>query len=263
MIINIIIITIVIIIFIIVINYQVEHFTDKDTNYINPNSLPPDYNHIYSTLPYDIKAKNDSMNIYDYGNDELNEKFISIFDIDLPKQINIIEGIEWTKWMTVDEIKYFTNLYNYYNNAIQLFNNKLKHKDLKLPNDNNDFKIIKHNLVRYKTAITNSNINLLDIELLIYRIKKPLARHIKVIVVCNGDFTSFLLVKIIGVVNENILYNNKVISYNELDNCYNEFIPERIVDYDIKSYVYDTEDKILHSEISNNLYNKLLKDLTY
>jgi len=262
MIINIIIITIVIIIFFIVINYQVEHFTNNDTNYINPNSLPANYNQIYSTLPYDIKAKNDGMNIYDYGNDELDEKFISIFDINLPKQINVIEGIEWSKWMIIDEINYFTNLHNYYNNIIQIFNDKLKHEDLKLPNDNNNFKIIKHNLMRYKTANNNNIINLLDVELLIYRIKKPLARHIKVIAVCNGNFTSFLLVKIIGVVNENILYGNEIKSFNEIDNCYNEFIPERIIDYDLNSYVYDTEDKILNSEISNNLYNKLLKDLT-
>lgn len=261
MIIKIIIITIVIIVFFIVVNYQIEHFTENNANYINPNSLPPDYNKIYSVLPYDIIAKNDSMNIYDYGNDELDEKFIKIFDIDLAKQINLIEGIEWSRWNTVDEVNYFSNLHNYYNNTIQLFNDKLKHKDLKLPNDNNDFKVIKHNLNKYKTAISNTNIILLDIDVLIYRIRKPLARHIKIIAVCNGNFTSFLLVKIIGVVNENMLYDNDIKSINEIDGSYNEFIPERIINYDINSYVYDTEDKLLHSEISLNLYNKLLKDL--
>ena len=264
MIIKVIIITIVIIIFFIVLNYQIkEHFTDIDTNanYSNPNSLPANYNQIYSTLPYDIVAKNDNMNIYDYGNDELNEKFITIFDINLPKQINLIEGIEWSKWTNVDDVNYFSNLHNYYNNTIQLLNDKLQHEDLKLPNDNNNFKVIKHTLNKYKTAINNKNIILLDIDVLIYRIKKPLARHIKVISVNNGGYTSFLLVKIIGVVNENVIYSNELKSINEINN-YSEFIPERIINYDLNSYVYDTDDKILHSEISNNLYNKILKDLT-
>ena len=267
MIIKVIIITIVIIIFFVVVKYQVkEHFTDNDTNtnYRNTNSLPANYNQIYSTLPYDIVAKNDNMNIYDYGNDELDEKFIKIFDINLPKQINLIEGIEWSKWTNVDDINYFSNLHDYYNNTIQLFNDKLKHEDLKLPNDNNDdyFKVIKHNLNKYKTATTNPNIILLDIDVLIYRIKKPLARHIKIISVNNGGYTSFLLVKIIGVVNENVIYSNDLQSAEEINNCFSEFIPERIINYDLNSYVYDTDDKILHSEISNNLYNKILKDLT-
>lgn len=265
MIIKIVIITFVIIIFYIIINYQVEKFTNKNENehnYINTNIISPEYNKIYSTLPYDIVAKNDIMNIYDYGNDELNEKFNIIFDINVAKQINLIEGINWSKWINVVEVDYYSNLHNYYNNIIKLIDEKLKHKDLKLPNDKNNFKIIKHNLNKYKKSLDNDNINLLDIDVLIYRFKKPLARHIKIIAVCNGGFTSFLLVKIIGVVNENSLYNNKIKSIDTINN-FSEFIPEKTIVYDVKNFIYDTEDKVLHSEISYNLYNKLLKDLTY
>jgi len=256
------IITIVIIFFLIIVNYQIEGFANKnENNYINTNVISPEYNKIYSTLPYDIVAKNDIMNIYDYGNDELDEKFKIIFNIDLAKQINIIEGIRWTKWINVDDIDNYSNLQNYYNNTINIFNEKMNHDELKLPNDKNNFKIIKQNLNKYKKSFDNSNIILLDIDVLIYRFKKPLARHIKIISICNGGFTSFLLVKIIGVVNETTIYTN--IKSIDCVNNYSEFIPEKTIIYDDKDYLYDTNDKVLHSEISYNLYNKLLKDLTY
>jgi len=252
------IVIIIIIVFFVVVSRQIENFTDKK-NYINNNSIPIDYFKISSSLPYDIKAKNEQFLFYDYGNDELNEKFISIFDIKLEKQINLIEGIEWSNWTSVNDVNSNPLLSTYYNNTIVHFKNKLNDDCLKLPNTNDNFKVINQSLNRYKVNKKNSNIYLLDIDFLIYRTKKPLARHIKAIAVCNNNYTSFLLVKVIGVVNECALSDN-LKSAVDSDN-YAEFTPEREVVYDPNDYIYDFNDKRENTQIAFNLYNKLLKDL--
>ena len=252
-------IIIIIILFLFIITKQIEYFTDK--NYINTNIIPPDYNKIYSSLPYDIIVKNENMKIYDYGNDELNEKFIDIFNINENSQINFIEGINWSKWININNITYLSLLSIYYNNTINYFNEKLNDNSLKLPNNNDNFFIINKSLNRYKKDINNENIYLLDIDVIIYRKNKPLARHIKILSVCNNTSTNFLLVKIIGVINENSLYNNNIKSANENYNLA-EYIPEKNINYDLNSYIYDNDDKINNSQISLSLYNKLLKDLT-
>jgi len=258
MIIKLVIIIVIIVIFLIVVTKQIENFTDK--NYINTNINPPDYNKIYSSLPYDIKVKNENMVIYDYGNDELNDKFNIIFNINPSKQINLIEGINWSKWIDNNEINYLSLLGTYYNNTINNFKEKLKDNSLKLPNNNDNFNIINQTLNRYKIALNNKNIYLLDIDIIIYRNKKPLARHIKIISVCNNNYTTFLMIKIIGVINECSLNDDKLKSASE-NNSLAEFIPEREIVYDMNSYIYDIDDKIVNSQISYNLYNNLLKDL--
>jgi len=249
----------VIILFLFIITKQIENFTDK--NYINTNIIPPDYNKIYSSLPYDIIAKNENMKIYDYGNDELNQKFIDIFNINENNQINFIEGINWSDWNNINNITYLSLLSIYYNNTIKYFKDKLESECLKLSNNNDNFFIIDKSLNRYKKDLNNNNNYLLDIDVIIYRKNKPLARHIKILSVCTNNSTIFLMVKIIGVINENCLYNNKLKSANENNNLA-EYIPERKIIYDINSYIYDNDDKINNSEISLNIYNKLLKDLT-
>lgn len=257
--IKLIIVIIVIIIFFVVVSKQVEKFSDIKS-YVNTNKMPIDYFKINSSLPYDIKSKNENSLIYDYGNDELDEKFIVVFNIQLEKQINLIEGIEWSNWRTVTDLNYDTLLATYYNNTIVHFKNKLNEDCFKLPTTTTNFKILHQTLNRYKISKNNKNIYLLDIDFLIYREKKPLARHVKAIVVCNNNYTSFLMVKVIGVVNESALHNNNLISATDND-VYAEFMPEREIIYDPNDYIYDFNDKREKSQIAYNLYNKLLKDL--
>ena len=66
-----------IIIFYLILFKEIEKFSTK--NYINTNEIPENYNKIYSQLPYDIKIKNDISKYYDYGNDEMNDKFNQVF----------------------------------------------------------------------------------------------------------------------------------------------------------------------------------------
>lgn len=260
---KIIVIIIIIIAFFFVIRYQVEKFSNK--NYINDNRYNTKFNKIYSCLPYDIKVKNDNLLIYDYGNDELNEKFSVLFDLNnTDKQIKIIEGIKWTNWNNPDDLSYISPLGTYYSTIITIIEKAVKNDIFNLPNpkDNidNDYKIIDKSLNKYKKGI-DKDYYMLDIDIIIHRDGKPLGRHIKIIGVCNPLKTEFLMVKVIGVINEDELIKNKI-NPATFDNNYVEFIPERVIVYDDNAFIYDMDDKRANSQVSYNLYNKLLKDLT-
>ena len=281
MIIKIIIILIIIFIFYLSLFTIIEKFSN---NYINTNEISRDYNkNLYSSLPYDITVKYDNMNIYDYGNDELNIKFIKVFNTTYQKEIKYIEGIEWSNWMN--------NTYPYMsiiNEFIYILNTN---KEFRLKTHNDKFIIINHKLNRYKISKDGNNY-LLDIDVIIYRPHRPTGKHIKIICVTSqGMPVEYLLVKVIGVItqkdiydyntkdnynsyepnknyfhysssreNENLLYT-PAIDVNINDGEYMEYIPEKIIAYDLKDFIYDPVDKLTHSAIQFNLYNKLLKDL--
>jgi hypothetical protein len=245
-----------IVIFLIYINYQIEGFS-CNKNYTNTNINKFSYeNPIKSSLPYDIIIKDKNNKMYDLGNDELNLIFKEIFNINLSKVISLIEGINWSKWNNIDELNQTSRLYNYYLNIIQDFKKSLNNSSLII--DGIIYNIISKKLNRYKFSIDNPNIYLLDLNIVIYRPNRPLAKDIKIIAICNGVYTNFLLVKVIGVIPECNLKSE--IPIKDDDN-YSEFIPTEIINYDMNSFIYDTNDKLANSQAEYNLYNKLLKDL--
>lgn len=258
MIIKLIIIISIIIVFVILISYQIEGFSIK--NYINTNIISPEYMKIYSYLPYDIISKNKENNIYDFGNDELNELLKKKFKINYNKIITLTEGFTWSKWMEIIELKQTSKLYNYYYNVLEDFNNMLSDSSFII--ENIGYTIIRHHLNRYKIANENKNTYLLDISVLIYREKRPLAKHIQILCICNNIYTNFLMVKVIGVVPECQLKSSiNNYDFNNSKNNYSHFIPIEYVDYDLNSFIYDTNDKLANSQVELILYNKLLKDL--
>ena len=258
MILKLIIITILILSLFYLLHISLENFSNK--NYINTEIIPFEYNQIYSSIPYDIKLKNENSAFYDYGNDELNEKFAKIFDINNDKLIKYAEGVEWTKWILVNESNYSNKLDSYSNLIINEFNKKLDNPELKLKNNPN-FKLIKNKLNRYKTSTDDGDIVLMDIDIIIYRQNRPLARHIKILAVSNGIYVNFLFIKVIGVINECNL-NETLIPF-DLNNkdLYTEFVNDKYILYDLNSFIYDTNDRLVNSSIQSQLYYKLLKDL--
>jgi hypothetical protein len=258
MILKLIIITILILSLFYLLHISLENFSNK--NYINTEIIPFEYNQIYSSVPYDIKLKNENSAFYDYGNDELNEKFAKIFDINNDRLIKYAEGVEWTKWILVNESNYSNKLDSYSNLIINEFNKKLDNPELKLKNNPN-FKLIKNKLNRYKTSTDDGDIVLMDIDIIIYRQNRPLARHIKILAVSNSIYVNFLFIKVIGVINECNL-NETLIPF-DLNNkdLYTEFVNDKYILYDLNSFIYDTNDRLVNSSIQSQLYYKLLKDL--
>ena len=254
-------------------------------NYINTNEISRDYNKIYSSLPYDITIKYDNMNSFDYGNDELNMKFLKVFDINYKKEIKYIEGIEWMEW---NKDKSYNYLY-IINDFINILNTN---KEFRLKTYDDKFKVIKHILNRYKISEDGSRY-LLDIDIIIYRPHRPLGRHIKIIcVISSGRPIEYILIKVIGVITQKDIFDSdnryKYKSYESVDrpyfnysserenegllympnidvdmkdSKYMEYIPEKIINYDLNKFIYDPVDKLTESAIQSQLYNNLLKDL--
>lgn len=231
---------------------SVEKFSNK--NYINTEEIPLEYNKIYSSIPYDIKIKNENSSYYDYGNDELNEKFIKVFNINQKNLIKMVEGIEWTEWKIINDDQHI----NYSNKIMKEFNKKINNDIFKIKN-NPDYIIIKNNINRLKSSINNNKIKLLDIDVIIYRPNRPLARHIKILAVSNNYYVNFLMIKVIGVIKEcdlkiDLQSSNDIIEYTE-------YYPDKKILYDMNSFIFDTNDKLVNSEIEYQLYQKLLKEL--
>lgn len=233
---------------------SLEKFSNK--NFTNSEEIPIEYNQIYSSIPYDITLKNEKSSYYDYGNDELNEKFIKEFNINQENLIKMIEGIEWREWTNNIE----DNIINkYYKRVMKEFEKKINNKIFRINDYNSKYKIINNKLIRYKTSIDNNKIILLDIDVIIHRNNKPLARHIKIIAVSNSIYVNFLMIKVIGVIKECDL-TTQLKSINDIKN-YTEYIPEKQILYDKNSFIFDTNDKLVNSEIEYQLYQKIFKEL--
>ena len=255
MILKILIIVIIIIIFYLIINNNIDYFTN---NYRNSNEYPWERNDINSTIPYDIKLKNNKSNLYEYGNEEYEKKLKDIFNVSTNNTITAVESSEWSKWTKPDKSikQYYNNIYKYIYNKIN--NNVL----LKLPNDiNNNIMINKDKLLRIKKNKDDFSYYMFDIEMVLYRDKKPLGKHCKFIVVSNNIEFYVIFIKIIGVITENDLINT-TIKPNDLlcENNYSCFDPIKKVIPDMNSYIYDGTDKLLNSEIEYNIYKKLLDE---
>ena len=253
---KILIIILILLIFYYIININIETFATKQ--YTNTNEYSWERNNINSSLPYDIILQNNKNLYYDYGNDELDDKFNKIFNINNEKIIKTIEGMEWSKWILASTSKNKKILDNYFNKFLIYFNTIITSEYFDLPDNNDKYNIKEYILRRYKSS-NNDNTLLLDIELLIYRKNKPLARHIKILVITNGIYNNVIMAKVIGVINE----CNLTKKYETLDgkNNYQKFEPEFTYKYDMNSFIYDTNEKLVHSAIEYNLYNKLLKEL--
>lgn len=283
MIIKLIIIIIFIFVFYLAIFYVMEKFTD---NYRNINEYPQDYNKsLRSSLPYDIIIKNEFTNTYDYGNDELNTKFIKVFDITYQKEIKYIEGVQWSPWNNNTSYPYIPIIREF----ITIVNTS---HEFRLKNFDDNFEIVRHMLKRFKMSMTGEKY-LLDIEVVIYRRHRPTARHIKIICVSSqASPNEYLMVKVIGVIsqkdifeydnkykyksyetiqkphfqyssqreNEGLLYLPSIDSTIDND-IYMEYIPEKIINYNLNEFIYDPNDTLTNNAIQSNLYNKLLKDL--
>jgi len=240
---------------------------NKYKNYTNKNEYSPDRFNINSSIPYDIIVKNDKNKLYDYGNDEINQKLLKICEIDSIKIIKMIEGIKWSKWKKPN-----TYLNDYYNKFILFFRDIIQDEIFDLPQNSKDkYEIYQHKFIKYKYNINSSKTILLNVELIIYRNNRPLAKHLKILVITNGIYYNIILAKVIGVIKECDLNKNKLDYYNNINSNYYEYkinddYDERYIskfklNYDMNNFIFDNNEKLEHSRIEYNMYNKLFKDL--
>jgi hypothetical protein len=174
--------------------------------------------------------------------------------------ITIIEGNSWSEWSNKINNKY--KILNYYNKIYNFINDKINNSSLlDLPNNNSNKIIIsKDKLISYKYNLHNTNYYMFNIEMVLYRTKKPLGKHVRFIVISNNNTINIVNSKIIGVLNEDNILSKDFTAFQK-DEKYSDFINSEIKYYDFKSYKYDDniyDEKKVNEEINNILYQKLL-----
>jgi hypothetical protein len=255
---KIIIIILLLLIFYYIITINIEKFISS--NYTNTNEYPWERYNINSKLPYDITLKNNTNLFYDIGNDELDEKLKTAFNINSEKIILYIEGVEWSKWIPAKLAKNKRNLNNYFTNFINYFKKIIRLPLFDLPNDiNNRYKIKNNVLLKYKYNKKNTKELLMEIDIVISRQNKPLSKHIKFLTITDGNYNKIVMANVVGVVDQFEL-SKTYGSINDSKN-YQYFEPEFNYKYDMNDYILDTNDKLVSSQVEYNLYNKLLKEL--
>ena len=126
--------------------YNIEKFNNP--NYNNTNELSTNFSKFRSCLPYDITYKNDKSNFYDFGNDELNEKFKKVLKINYQKEIKFIEGYEWSNWISTKPPN------SSYQFIINNFRGILNNKEFSVNNQHYEIKSHKFNRYKYNLKIS-------------------------------------------------------------------------------------------------------------
>lgn len=271
-------------IFIILSNRCIEQFKelekDEEYNayntrlsYRNTNELPWERHEIYSSIPQDITVKYKDAYYYEYGNEEYERKLREIFKNNCNKLIMVVEGTNWSKWINPKKNNKPDILLSYYNNIYNFIYESINNSDiLNLPNNDsshNKIQIVHDILRRYRFNTDDPSYLLFDIDLVLYREGKLQGKHFKFFVMYNNKSINVVALKLIGVVSEDNIIMHPVLANDQNDKLnkdFDIFIPQKnlekpsynkLTDYDT---IYSNTDKLVNSDIENQLYNKLLAD---
>jgi len=244
-------------------------------NYINKgtsDSLPWEHHAISSIYPVDISINNTDNYYYEYENAIYETKLRNIlYKNDINNLIKNTEGIDWSDWIYPENFDRKDRLLAYYNKIYDMINTKINaSSELKFNNETDKYKIqIVHDVFkRYKLNIANPYEYLFDIDMLLYREGKINGKHINIIVKTDGDNIDFVIVKILGIVNQDNIYLFPILANdrtNDIDNVnYTPFISTT----NFKSYLTETENEsyMTSTDFSSNekiesiLYNKIINN---
>lgn len=252
---------------------EVYNASNTRLSYRNTNELPWERHEIYSSIPQDITVKYKDAYYYEYGNEEYERKLREIFKNNCNKLIMIVEGTNWSKWINPKKNNKPDILLSYYNNIYNFIYESINNSDvLNLPNNDsshNKIQIVHDILRRYRFNTDDPSYLLFDIDLVLYREGKLQGKHFKFFVMYNNKSINVVALKLIGVVSEDNIIMHPVLANDQNDKLnkdFDIFIPQKnlekssnnkLTDYDT---IYANTDKLVNSEIENQLYYKLLAD---
>jgi len=256
-----------------------QHFTNivKPVNtriaYYNISDYPWDRHSINSSIPYDVKVKEDAKNAfyYEFDNDTYDKKLKEVFKSPCEELVIATEGSKWSKWINPKKLvnqSEIDKLVRYYNVILSVIYKSLNENTvMDLPGDTIKRKIqIVHDIMnRYRYNQDNTNYLLFDIDMIFYREGKLQGKHIKIFAITNGVSVNVIAIKVIGVISEdNIVLFPYVGSdaTNKLD--FDIFIPEGRAREMIKRKKIDSLiDTNVSEEVENIMYKKLLEEYDY
>lgn len=260
-------------------HYDNEGFTDvndddviKPVNtrisYYNIGEYPWNRHTIISSIPYDIKSKEDAPNApyFEMDNETYNQKLKDVFQSSNEQLIVALEGSKWSNWInprSIENKQVLDRLNKYYSTITGVINEHLN----RMPTDGVNKKIqVVHDLMRkYKYNKSNNDYYLFDIEMIFYREGKIQGKHIKCYAITNGKEVYIIVIKIIGVISEDNIMLFPYVANDTLNSLeFDIFIPEQQMD-DVrkKADIDSTNDAIVKRELENILYQKLIDNYNY
>ncbi len=286
---------IVIMYFIIVKNYlnseSIEKFslTSSSVNYDNPfkyrasntrimynntGELPWNRHIINSSIPYDIEIKTEAENVYyfEYDNETYTNKLKELFKSNCEEIIIAVEGNKWNNWENPKKLNdqlLKDKLLSHYDKIMEFIENRLKSSQIMdLPGYDKKIKIqVVHDvMLRYRINSDDSNYIMYDIDMILYRSGKFQGKHVKLVVITNGNAINIILAKIIGVISEDRIVLHPYRGYDFMNSTkFNQFVPMKygMIDTDVKASrdnAFELSDEYMNSEIEKIMYNKLLAE---
>lgn len=289
------IVIIVIMYFVIIKNYlnseSIENFslTSSSVNYDNPfkyrasntrimynntGELPWNRHLINSSIPYDIEIKREAENVYyyEYDNETYANKLKELFKSNCEELIIAVEGNVWNDWENPKKLNdqlLKNKLLSYYDKIMEFIENRLKTSQIMdLPGYDKKIKIqIVHDIMlRYRINYDNNKYIMFDIDMILYRPGKFQGKHVKLVVITDGNRINIILAKIIGVISEDRIVLHPYRGYDFMNSTkFNQYVPMKygMIDTDVKASrdnAFELSDEYMNSEIEKIMYNKLLAE---
>ena len=121
-------------------------------------------------------------------------------------------------------------------------------------------------MLRYRINSDDSNYIMYDIDMILYRSGKFQGKHVKLVVITDGNAINIILAKIIGVISEDRIVLHPYRGYDFMNSTkFNQFVPMKygMIDTDVKASrdnAFEISDEYMNSEIEKIMYNKLLAE---
>jgi hypothetical protein len=242
--------------------------------YENTGEYPWNRHIINSSIPYDVNVKKEAVNVYyyEYDNYTYNEKLKDVFNNNCNELIIAVEGNNWSKWKNpkVEKDNNKINLLlKHYNKIYKFIDEKLNNNSIMdLPGKDAKQKIqIVHDLMlRYRYHNDYPEYYMFDIDLILYRAGKFQGKHVKAVVITNGNLINVILIKIIGVISEDNIVLFPFKGYDiKNNNDFIQYIPMKYGTVENErtnstKYTFYVNDTYIDKELENLMFKKLLED---
>ncbi len=242
--------------------------------YNNTGELPWNRHMINSSIPYDINIKKEAENVYyfEYNNETYTNKLKELFKSNCEEIIIAVEGNKWEDWVNPKKLKdtiLKNKLLTYYYKIMEFIEDKLKNSaimDLQGYDKKVKIQIVHDIMLRYRINSNDNNYIMFDIDMILYRSGKFQGKHVKLVIITDGNVINVILAKIIGVISEDKIVLHPYHGYDFMNSTkFNQFIPMKYgtVDTDVKTSrdnTFELSDEYMNSEIEKIMYNKLLAE---
>jgi hypothetical protein len=121
-------------------------------------------------------------------------------------------------------------------------------------------------MLRYRNNADYPEYYMFDIDLILFRVRKFQGKHVKAVVITNGNLINVILIKIIGVISEDNIVLFPFKGYDiKNNNDFIQYIPMKYGTVENErtnsaKYTFYVNDLYIDKELENPMFKKLLED---